>query len=164
MWKSFKRLMNRYMTFDLVEQARGSGDINRAAVILSQLEPEEGKSPVNPLELARRALADDYRKPEQLVTYRNKLILFAEPKQLQDSLVAYDLRHTCCTNWLKAGLDLKTVSYLMGHRDITTTANIYAHMDLELVDGAAEKINAFRRSKRGNVCDTVCDAKEVVRG
>ena len=164
MWKSCKRLMNRYMTFDLVEQARGSGDINRAAVILSQLEPEEGKSPVNPLELARRALADDYRKPEQLVTYRNKLILFAEPKQLQDSLVAYDLRHTCCTNWLKAGLDLKTVSYLMGHRDITTTANIYAHMDLELVDGAAEKINAFRRSKRGNVCDTVCDTKEVVRG
>lgn len=150
MWKSFKRLMDRYMAFDVVEQARRSGTVNRAATILSQLEPEEGKAPVNAVELAKRVLeADDFR-PEKFATYRNKLILFAESQQLRSSLVAYDLRHTCCTNWLKAGLDLKTVSYLMGHADIQITANIYAHMDMELVEGAAEKINAFhaRRLKQ----------------
>lgn len=164
MWRSFKRLMNRYMTFDLVEQARSTGNLNDAAVILAQLESLEGEETPTPMELARKVLAADYQKPEKVVTRRNKLILYAEGEHLQQSLVAYDLRHTCCTNWLKAGLDLKTVSYLMGHADIQTTANIYAHMDSELVEGAAEKINAFQQSRIGKVCAGLCASKRAETG
>jgi integrase len=37
----------------------------------------------------------------------------------------HDLRHGAATLWLAAGVDLKTVSTLLGHSTIATTANIY---------------------------------------
>ncbi len=36
------------------------------------------------------------------------------------------LRHTCITNWIFAGYDVKTVQYLAGHTDAKTTLNHYA--------------------------------------
>lgn len=36
------------------------------------------------------------------------------------------LRHTCCTRCIAAGMDVKSVQYLMGHANATTTLNIYA--------------------------------------
>lgn len=35
------------------------------------------------------------------------------------------LRHTCITNWIFAGYDVKTVQYLAGHADAKTTLNHY---------------------------------------
>lgn len=43
--------------------------------------------------------------------------------------VVHSLRHTCCTRLLRAGHPLKTVQIWMGHADISTTGNIYAHLD-----------------------------------
>jgi integrase len=37
----------------------------------------------------------------------------------------HDLRHGAATLWLAAGVDLKTVSALLGHSNIATTANVY---------------------------------------
>jgi integrase len=37
----------------------------------------------------------------------------------------HDLRHGAATLWLAAGVDLKTVSTLLGHSTIATTANVY---------------------------------------
>ena len=39
-------------------------------------------------------------------------------------------RHTYCRNQAKAGMNPKTLQYLMGHSDISVTMNVYAHMDL----------------------------------
>lgn len=36
------------------------------------------------------------------------------------------LRHTCITDWVFAGYDVKTVQYLAGHSDAKTTLNYYA--------------------------------------
>ena len=36
------------------------------------------------------------------------------------------LRHTYCTRCIAAGMDVKSVQYLMGHANATTTLNIYA--------------------------------------
>ena len=36
------------------------------------------------------------------------------------------LRHTFCTRCIAAGMDVKSVQYLMGHSDATTTLNVYA--------------------------------------
>lgn len=41
------------------------------------------------------------------------------------------LRHTYATNLYRAGIDLKTAQYLLGHSSIQMTANIYTHMDKE---------------------------------
>lgn len=138
MWTSWKRLMDRTMAFILVERARAACSVLEAERILSGLDGDFSAH-----NLAAQVCSDRYRGPVQTVTYRNKLVLHGEPEELLDSLVAYDLRHTYCTNLQKAGVDLKTASYLMGHADITTTANIYSHTDAELVQAAAEKIRAY---------------------
>ena len=45
-------------------------------------------------------------------------------------------RHTYCSNQAKAGMNPKTLQYLMGHSDIGVTMNVYTHLGLE--DAAAE--------------------------
>lgn len=40
----------------------------------------------------------------------------------------YDLRHTCATLLLKSGVNVKVVSELLGHANVTVTLNIYAHV------------------------------------
>ena len=45
-------------------------------------------------------------------------------------------RHTYCSNQAKAGMNLKTLQYLMGHSDIGVTMNVYTHLGME--DAAAE--------------------------
>lgn len=66
--------------------------------------------------------------------YRNQLV---GPLPLATDLSAYCLRHTFCTNLQKKGVDIRTAQYLMGHADIKMTANIYTHVDFELIDQAA---------------------------
>lgn len=39
-------------------------------------------------------------------------------------------RHTFATRWLRRGGRLETLSRVMGHTSITTTADLYAHLDL----------------------------------
>lgn len=39
----------------------------------------------------------------------------------------HDLRHTCATTMIAAGVDPKTVQTRLGHSDVLTTLNIYSH-------------------------------------
>ncbi len=138
MWTSWKRLMDRTMAIILVERARSCDKVLEAERILAGLDGD-----FSARRLALEVLSDRYKGPVRTVTYRNRLVLHGEPEELLDSLVAYDLRHTYCTDLQKAGVDLKTASYLMGHSDISTTANIYSHTDGEMLQAAAEKIRAY---------------------
>lgn len=36
-------------------------------------------------------------------------------------------RHTFCTNYANAGMDIKNLQYLMGHSDASVTLNVYSH-------------------------------------
>lgn len=40
-------------------------------------------------------------------------------------------RHTYCSNMAKAGMNPKTLQYLMGHSDIGVTINTYTHLGLD---------------------------------
>ena len=66
--------------------------------------------------------------------YRNQLL---PPFPLATDISAYSLRHTFCTNLQKRGVDIRTAQYLMGHADIQMTANIYSHVDFEIINQAA---------------------------
>ena len=70
--------------------------------------------------------------------YRNQLM---PPLPLAPDFVPYMLRHTYCTDLQKKGVDIRTAQYLMGHSDISITANIYTHVDMEQVRTAAALIN-----------------------
>lgn len=40
-------------------------------------------------------------------------------------------RHTYCSNMARAGMNPKTLQYLMGHSDISVTMNTYTHLGLD---------------------------------
>lgn len=54
----------------------------------------------------------------------------------------HDLRHGAATYLLAAGVELKTISEILGHSQIHVTANTYAHVMIELKRDAADKLGA----------------------
>ncbi len=58
-----------------------------------------------------------------------------------DDLDLYDLRHTYCTDLEKKGIPINIAKYLMGHSDISVTANIYTHADDETIEQARTLID-----------------------
>ena len=77
-------------------------------------------------------------------TYRNQLI---PPFPLADDFVPYCFRHTYCTDLCKAGIDVRTAQKLMGHANISITADIYTHIDMDDIQKAGELIEAYSRLK-----------------
>ena len=55
----------------------------------------------------------------------------------------HNLRHTYCTNLCRANVDLKTISYLMGHGDIRTTMDIYAEATKVMQERAVITIDDY---------------------
>ena len=53
-------------------------------------------------------------------------------------------RHTYCSNQAKAGMNPKTLQYLMGHSDIGVTLNTYTHFGLE---DAAEELRCMEEAE-----------------
>ncbi len=53
-------------------------------------------------------------------------------------------RHTYCSNMAHAGMNPKTLQYLMGHSDISVTLNTYAHTSFELAEEEMKKVNNVR--------------------
>jgi integrase len=43
----------------------------------------------------------------------------------------HDLRHSCASLLLANGVNLKMIQEWLGHSNISTTGNIYAHLDVE---------------------------------
>lgn len=50
------------------------------------------------------------------------------------------LRHTFCTNMQQAGLDVKTLQYIMGHSNSSVTLDVYTHTDVDSVINAFEAV------------------------
>ena len=55
------------------------------------------------------------------------------------------MRHTFCTNMANAGMDLKSLQYLMGHSDAAITMNVYTHASYERAEEAMQKILQFKQ-------------------
>lgn len=53
----------------------------------------------------------------------------------------HDLRHTFATNALEHGMDIKTLSAVIGHVSSATTLNVYAHVTDGMRQSAAAKID-----------------------
>ena len=52
-------------------------------------------------------------------------------------------RHTFCTNMADAGMDLKSLQYLMGHSDVSVTLNVYTHSSYEKAEESMARILSF---------------------
>ena len=57
------------------------------------------------------------------------------------------LRHTCASLLLEQGVELVTISHLLGHSRLGVTADVYAHVRVRLQRGAVDAIgHALNRS------------------
>ena len=52
------------------------------------------------------------------------------------------LRHTFCTNMQQAGIDIKSLQYLMGHSNASVTLDVYTHTDYNVVKRAFDQAAA----------------------
>ena len=68
-------------------------------------------------------------------TYRSKLL---EPYKVPKDLTPYCLRHEYCSELARRGIDIRIAQKLMGHSDISLTANIYTHVDTKELDAVAK--------------------------
>lgn len=53
----------------------------------------------------------------------------------------HDIRHSCASLLLKNGVNLKLIQEWLGHSDISTTMNIYAHLDTTAKDVSANTMS-----------------------
>ena len=60
-----------------------------------------------------------------------------------DKLTPHELRHTFGSLLIKKGVDIKVVSKLLGHKDISVTYNIYIHVLQEQEIEAIGKLDAL---------------------
>lgn len=76
--------------------------------------------------------------------YRNALV---PPYALAEDFEPYCLRHTYCTDLCRAGVDVRTAQRLMGHANISITADIYTHVDKSQILDAAVLIQQYHDVK-----------------
>lgn len=100
------------------------------------------------------ALGFNTLQPQQLV-FSNEVNEFLQPtktrKWLEFILNKYQLpkitthgfRHTHCSLLFEAGLSIKEVQDRLGHSNVQTTLNIYAHVSEEAKDEAISKLENF---------------------
>lgn len=58
----------------------------------------------------------------------------------------HDLRHTFATMAISSGVDVKTLSSMLGHFSAGFTLDAYTHITNDMQRGAAEKIGGFMES------------------
>lgn len=77
--------------------------------------------------------------------YRNQII----SRVVADDLTPYCLRHTYCTDLEAAGVPITVAAYLMGHSEISVTADYYTHTsaNIKALDDAAVAINELHAPK-----------------
>jgi integrase len=56
-----------------------------------------------------------------------------------------DMRHACATLLVEQGEDLAVVSRILGHANLSTTADVYAHLTRGMQDRAAERMDVLLR-------------------
>ena len=59
------------------------------------------------------------------------------------TITPHVLRHTFCTNMANAGMELKSLQYLMGHSDAGITMNVYTHTTFTQAEQSMQKILKF---------------------
>ena len=67
--------------------------------------------------------------------------------QSMPNITPHVCRHTYCSNQAKAGMNPKTLQYLMGHSDISVTMNVYTHVGLDDAEEELRRMEEFRKAQ-----------------
>ncbi len=78
-------------------------------------------------------------KPLDPRTYQNQFYRYLKRCNIQN-VHFHSLRHTFATNWVMNGCDIKSLSEILGHSDISITMNKYVHPTTELKREGMKKL------------------------
>ena len=117
------------------------------------LPPKTGSSDrIVPIPMALLPVIDKYRKKSGYVLIQPNG-KYVEPRLMQskfsgcikvcglDGAHFHTLRHTFATRCIESGMDVKTLSEILGHSDVKTTLNKYVHSSFELKKQGVDKLS-----------------------
>ena len=107
------------------------------------LKQEHAKHPDNPWMFPSGRTGEMYH-PDSVVNLHKKILKDAGLEHIR----FHDLRHTFATLALQNGVDVKTVSSMLGHYDAGFTLRTYTHVTRQMQQKAAEKIGNFMAQVR----------------
>ena len=99
---------------------------------------EHDKHPENPYMFPSRTTGEMYY-PDSVVKLHQKILKDAGLEHIS----FHALRHTFATLALQNGIDIKTVSNMLGHYDAGFTLRTYTHATRQVQDQAAETMGSF---------------------
>ena len=99
---------------------------------------ERQKHPNNPWMFPSPKTGEMYH-PDSVVNIHKKILKDAGLEHLR----FHDLRHTFATLALQNGVDVKTVSSMLGHFDAGFTLRTYTHVTRQMQESAAEKMGTI---------------------
>ena len=105
---------------------------------VDRLIQEHEKHPDNPYMFPSPKTGEMYH-PDSVVNIHKKILKDAGLEHIR----FHDLRHTFATTALQNGVDVKTVSSMLGHYDAGFTLRTYTHATRQAQDEAAEKMGEF---------------------
>ena len=124
------------VTISRTKSRRSNRDIPMTSAVRESLERMIAERKQNPLNQTIDGIASFLTvsasgKPRTHSQYADLMRTFMARYQNQATVpiercTPHVLRHTYCTRCIAAGMDVKSVQYLMGHANATTTLNIYA--------------------------------------
>ena len=104
---------------------------------------EHSKHPTNPYMFPSPKTGEMYH-PDSIVNLHKKILKSAGLRHLK----FHELRHTFATTALQNGVDVKTVSSMLGHYDAGFTLRTYTHATRQKQEQAAEKMGSFMQQVR----------------
>ena len=112
--------------------------ISIAQDVVDLLQAEHDRHPDNPWMFPSGKTGGMYF-PDSVVNLHKKILRDAGLEDLR----FHDLRHTFATLALQNGVDVKTVSSMLGHYNAGFTLNTYTHVTARMQQDAAEKMGGF---------------------
>ena len=107
------------------------------------LKQEHAKHPDNPWMFPSSRTGEMYH-PDSVVNLHKRILKDAGLEHIR----FHDLRYTFATLALQNGVDVKTVSSMLGHYDAGFTLRTYTHVTRQMQQKAAEKIGNFMAQVR----------------
>jgi integrase len=127
-WENI-HLKDHYIYLDDTKVGESARPLNKKAInVLTSMKAKEGNPYIFYGNIPGKPLID-------ITTAWKRILKRAEIKDFR----IHDLRHSFASFALKKGVDLYTVSKLLGHKNIATTTR-YAHLELEHLKEATNKV------------------------
>ena len=77
------------------------------------------------------------------------VIRYNDIRRVQMSnITPHAFRHTYCSNQTKAGMNPKSLRYLIGHSDISVTMNVYTHLEFDDTKDEMVRLEELNAAKK----------------